>query len=60
MREEIVVGNAYGGNSGSRGSKVIQLSHAEVVEPSPQPLSPHRPALAAEQQRVWPIKHLMH
>ena len=27
VREEIVVGNAYGGKPGSRGSKVILLSH---------------------------------
>ena len=28
VREEIVVGNAYGGKPGSRGSKAILLSHA--------------------------------
>ena len=27
MREEIVVGNAFGGEPGSHGSKVILLSH---------------------------------
>ena len=27
VREEIVVGNAYGGKPGSHGSKVILLSH---------------------------------
>ena len=27
LREEIVVGNAYGGKPGSHGSKVILLSH---------------------------------
>ena len=35
VREEIVVGNACGGKLGSHGSKVILLSHAERVEPSP-------------------------
>ena len=41
MREEIVVGNACGGKPGSHGSKVIQLSHTQRVEPSSKPLSPH-------------------
>ena len=36
-----VVGNAPGGKVGSHGSKVILLSHAKQVEPSPWPLSPH-------------------
>ena len=35
VREETVVGNACGGKLGSHGSKVILLSHAERVEPSP-------------------------
>ena len=35
MREEIVVGNASEGKSGSHGSKVILLSHAQRVKPSP-------------------------
>ena len=39
-KEEIVVGNACGGKSGSHGSKAVLLSHAQGVEPSPQPLSP--------------------
>ena len=60
VREEIVIGNAYGRKPGSHGSKVILLSHAWGVEPSPQPLSPHTPALAAEQWRGWPIKCLTH
>ena len=30
-----MVGNAYGGKSGSHGSKVILLSHAQGMEPSP-------------------------
>ena len=34
-REEIVVGKACGGKLGSHGSKVILLSHAKGVEPSP-------------------------
>ena len=34
VREEIVVGNARGGNPGSHGSKVILLSHTKGVEPS--------------------------
>ena len=49
VREEIVVGNASGGKPGSHGSKVILLSHVLGVEPSLKPLSPHPPALAAEQ-----------
>jgi len=49
VRDEIVVGNASGGKPGSRGSKAILLSHELGVEPSPWPLSPHTPALAAEQ-----------
>ena len=59
VREEIMVGNACGGKRGSYGSKVILLSHTQRVEPLPQPLSPHMPACAAEQQRGWPIKRLM-
>ena len=35
MREKIVVGNVCGGKPGSHGSKVILLSHAYRVEPSP-------------------------
>ena len=35
VREETVVGNAYGGKLGSHGSKAILLSHAKQVEPSP-------------------------
>ena len=35
VKEEIVVGNASGGKPGSHGSKVILLSHAWWVEPSP-------------------------
>ena len=57
VKEEIVVGNACGEKPSSHGSKVILLSH---VEPSPQPLSPHMPALAAEQWIGWPIKRLTH
>ena len=60
VREETVVGNACGGKLGSHGSKVILVSHAKQVEPSPHPLSPHTPASAAEQERGWRIKHLMH
>ena len=55
-----MVGNACGGKLGSHGSKVILVSHAKQVEPSPHPLSPHTPASAAEQERGWRIKHLMH
>ena len=33
VREEIVVGNACGGKSGSHGSKAILLSHSLEVEP---------------------------
>jgi len=51
VREETVGGNACGGKSGTDGSKAILLSHTQGVEPSPQPLSPHMPALAAEQYR---------
>ena len=39
--EETLVGNAWGGKPGSHESKGTLLSHAEGVEPSPQPLSPH-------------------
>ena len=49
VREETVVRNACGGKLGSHGSKAILLSHAKRVEPSPQPLSPHMPALVSEQ-----------
>ena len=35
VTEEIVVGNACGGNPGSHGSKAILLSHTKWVEPSP-------------------------
>ena len=60
VREETVVANAGVGKPGSNGSKAISLNHMYGVEPSSKPLSPHMPALAAEQQKVWPIKHLMH
>ena len=40
LREGIVVGNACGGKPGSQGSKVILLSDAKGMEPSPYPLSP--------------------
>ena len=37
-----LVGNTCGGKPGSHGGKArILLSHAQRVEPSPQPLSPH-------------------
>ena len=39
VREEIVVGNAWGGKPGSHGSKVILLSHTWRMETSPWPLS---------------------
>ena len=35
VRKEIVVGNACGGKPSSHGSKVILMSHAKGVEPSP-------------------------
>ena len=35
VREEIVVGNACGEKPGSHGNKVILLSHAKSMEPSP-------------------------
>ena len=60
VREETVVANAGGGKPGSNGSKAISLNHMYGVEPSSKPLSPHMPALAAEQQKGWPIKHVMH
>ena len=47
VKQETVVGNAYGGKLGSHGSKAVLLSHAKQVEPSPYPLSPHTPASAA-------------
>ena len=34
MREEIAVGIAFGGRSGSHEGKVILLSHTEVMETS--------------------------
>ena len=34
MREEIVVGNAFGGKQRSQGGKVMMLSHAQGMEPS--------------------------
>ena len=49
VREETVVQNTRGGKPGSHGSKETLLSHAWGMEPSPQPLSPHRLAPAAEQ-----------
>ena len=35
VKEEIVVGNACGEKPGSHGSKVIQLSPVQGVDPSP-------------------------
>ena len=35
VREETAVGNVCGGKPGSRGSKVVLLSHAWGMEPSP-------------------------
>ena len=50
-----MVGNACGGGkSGSHGSKVILLSHTWWMEPSPQPLSPNMPALAANNREAGP------
>ena len=49
VREEIVVGNACGGKPGSHGSKAILLNNTYGVELSLKALSPHMPALAAEQ-----------
>ena len=40
VKEETVVGNVCGGKPGSHGSKVILLSDAKGMEPSPYPLSP--------------------
>ena len=60
MREETEVGNACGWKPGSHGSKAILLSDTQWVEPPPEPLSPHTPALASEQQRGWPITGLTH
>ena len=34
MKEEIVVGNAYGGKQRSQGGKVMMLSHVQGMEPS--------------------------
>ena len=34
VREEIIVGNAFGGKLGSHGGKAILLSHIQGVEPS--------------------------
>ena len=48
VREEIVVENACGGKPGSHGNKVILLSHTWRGAIT-KPLSPHTPALAAEQ-----------
>lgn len=52
VREEIVVGNACGGKSGSPGSKAIPPSHAQGVEPAPSPVFAHIPPPAGEQQRL--------
>ena len=41
VREELVVGKTCEGKPSSCGSKVIQLSHTQRVEPSSKPLSPH-------------------
>ena len=49
MREEIVVEDAFGGKRRRHAGKAIMLSHAQGVEPSPYLLSPHMPALAADQ-----------
>ena len=35
VREEIMVGNAYGRKPGSRESKAISLSHTYGLKPSP-------------------------
>ena len=48
MREETVVRNASGGKPGRHESKAILLGQVQDVEPSPEPLSPHTPASAAE------------
>ena len=48
VREEIVVGYACGAKPGSHESKAILLGQVQEVEPSPEPLSPHTPASAAE------------
>ena len=49
VREEMVVGNAFGGKPGSQGGKAILLSHMQGVEVSLWPLSPHMLAPAADQ-----------
>ena len=48
MREQTVVRNACGGKPGRHESKAILLGQAQEVEPSPEPLSPHTLASAAE------------
>ena len=58
LREEIVVGNAYGGKPGSHGSNATLLSNTYGMEP--KPFSTQTLALEAEQQRGWLIKGLMH
>ena len=51
MRKEIVVEDAFAGKRRRHAGKAIMLSHAQGVEPSPYLLSPHMPALAADQER---------
>ena len=51
VREEIVVRNAHGGKPGSHGSQAILLSHARGWSHH-RSLSPHTPALVAEQERL--------
>ena len=48
VKEDIVRENACGGKLGSHGNKVILLSHTWRGAIT-KPLSPHTPALAAEQ-----------
>lgn len=45
VREEVAVGNACAGNSGSRGGRAILQSHSQAVEPSLWPLCPHKSAV---------------
>ena len=58
MREEMAVGNAFGGKPG----KAIMLSHVPEVEPSIFSLSPHsqhqQVTNRERPQRRWPFKCL--
>ena len=50
VKEEISRGNPCGGKPGNHGAKVILQSYVQGMEPSLKSLSPHMPAVTAEQR----------